>query len=180
MPDPKALVTRCSCGLPFVTRVERKPTDIGKSQSPSSSPSKAFKRLIKNGQYHPVIGSPKQKSPPKAEKRRPKVLLGGPIYFTSCLESKGPKSLRQWGPTALTKNCFRLAGQWRLLGSQCGCQSSATTLSDILQHPLHLSVRVSPKHLESYVKEFEYRFNRQTIPEMMLGELLSRFPEVDA
>jgi len=39
---------------------------------------------------------------------------------------------------------------------------------------------VSPKHLEAYVKEFEYRFNRRTTPEVMLGELLSRFPELDA
>ena len=41
-------------------------------------------------------------------------------------------------------------------------------------------ISVSPKYLESYVKEFEYRFNRRTTPEMMLGELLSRFPELDA
>ncbi|MEP5780918.1 MAG: IS1595 family transposase [Hyphomicrobiales bacterium] len=39
---------------------------------------------------------------------------------------------------------------------------------------------VSAKHLETYVKEFEYRFNRRTTPEVMLGELLSRFPELDA
>lgn len=41
-------------------------------------------------------------------------------------------------------------------------------------------ISVSPKYLESYVKEFEYRFNRRTNPEVMLGELLSRFPELDA
>lgn len=39
---------------------------------------------------------------------------------------------------------------------------------------------VSPKYLEAYVKEFEYRFNRRTTPEVMLVELLSRFPELDA
>lgn len=39
---------------------------------------------------------------------------------------------------------------------------------------------VSPKYLEAYVKEFEYRFNRRTTPEVMLDELLSRFPELDA
>jgi transposase-like protein len=39
---------------------------------------------------------------------------------------------------------------------------------------------VSPKHLEAYVKEFEYRFNRRMRPETMLSELLSRFPELDA
>lgn len=39
---------------------------------------------------------------------------------------------------------------------------------------------VSPKYLEAYVKEFEYRFNRRTTPEVMLGELLSRFPELNA
>ncbi len=39
---------------------------------------------------------------------------------------------------------------------------------------------VSPRYLEAYVKEFEYRFNRRTTPEVMLGELLSRFPELDA
>lgn len=39
---------------------------------------------------------------------------------------------------------------------------------------------VSPKHLERYVKEFEYRFNRRLRPEVMLGELLSRFPELGA
>ncbi|MFG5382825.1 IS1595 family transposase [Yoonia sp. R2-816] len=36
---------------------------------------------------------------------------------------------------------------------------------------------VSHKHLERYVKEFEYRFNRRMRPEAMLSELLSRFPE---
>ena len=41
-------------------------------------------------------------------------------------------------------------------------------------------ISVSPKYLESYVKEFEYRFNRRTSPEKMLSELLSRFPELDA
>lgn len=39
---------------------------------------------------------------------------------------------------------------------------------------------VSAKYLETYVKEFEYRFNRRTTPEVMLGELLSRFPELGA
>lgn len=39
---------------------------------------------------------------------------------------------------------------------------------------------VSPKYLETYVKEFEYRFNRRTTPEVMLGELLSRFSELGA
>ncbi|WP_339639363.1 IS1595 family transposase [uncultured Sulfitobacter sp.] len=39
---------------------------------------------------------------------------------------------------------------------------------------------VSPKYLEAYVKEFEYRFNRRTTPEVMLDELLSRFPELGA
>jgi hypothetical protein len=75
MPDPKALEARFSGGLPFVTKVERKPTDRGKSRSPSIFPIKAFKRVIKNGQYHPGIGSPKQKSPQKAGKRKPAVML---------------------------------------------------------------------------------------------------------
>lgn len=39
---------------------------------------------------------------------------------------------------------------------------------------------VSHKHLERYVKEFEYRFNRRLRPEVMIHELLSRFPELDA
>ncbi|NVK15028.1 MAG: IS1595 family transposase [Rhodobacteraceae bacterium] len=39
---------------------------------------------------------------------------------------------------------------------------------------------VSHKHLQRYVKEFEYRFNRRMRPEAMLSELLSRFPEMDA
>ncbi len=39
---------------------------------------------------------------------------------------------------------------------------------------------VSRKHLERYVKEFEYRFNRRMRPETMLNELLTRFPEMDA
>lgn len=43
---------------------------------------------------------------------------------------------------------------------------------------MHTSV--SHKHLERYVKEFEYRFNRRMRPEVMLDELLSRFPELDA
>ena len=41
-------------------------------------------------------------------------------------------------------------------------------------------ISVSPEKLEDYAKEFEYRFNRRTTPEVMLGELLSRFPELDA
>ena len=41
-------------------------------------------------------------------------------------------------------------------------------------------ISVSPAYLETYVKEFEYRFNRRTTPEVMLGELLSRFPELGA
>jgi transposase len=39
---------------------------------------------------------------------------------------------------------------------------------------------VSPKYLEAYVKEFEYRFNRRTTPHLMLDELLSRFLELGA
>jgi transposase len=38
---------------------------------------------------------------------------------------------------------------------------------------------VSQKHLQRYVKEFEYRFNRRMRPETMLDELLSRFPDLD-
>lgn len=41
-------------------------------------------------------------------------------------------------------------------------------------------ISVSPKYLERYAKEFEYRFNRRMHPETMLNELLSRFPERDA
>lgn len=41
-------------------------------------------------------------------------------------------------------------------------------------------ISVSPKYLENYAKEFEYRFNRRQTPQMMLDELLSRFPELDA
>lgn len=39
---------------------------------------------------------------------------------------------------------------------------------------------VSPKYLERYAKEFEYRFNRRMRPETMMDELLSRFPEMGA
>lgn len=39
---------------------------------------------------------------------------------------------------------------------------------------------VSPKYMERYAKEFEYRLNRRMRPEAMLSELLSRFPELDA
>lgn len=39
-------------------------------------------------------------------------------------------------------------------------------------------ISVSKKHMEKYAKEFEYRFNRRMTPQMMLGELLSRFPEL--
>ena len=39
-------------------------------------------------------------------------------------------------------------------------------------------ISVSGKHLQRYVKEFEYRFNRRMRPEVMLSELLSRFPEL--
>lgn len=41
-------------------------------------------------------------------------------------------------------------------------------------------VSVSGQHLERYVKEFEFRFNRRMRPETMLAELLTRFPELDA
>ncbi|QBF32612.1 IS1595 family transposase [Thalassococcus sp. S3] len=41
-------------------------------------------------------------------------------------------------------------------------------------------ISVSPKYLETYVKEFGYRFNRRMRPQTMLDELLSRFPELDA
>ncbi len=43
-----------------------------------------------------------------------------------------------------------------------------------------LAMSPDPKHLQRYVKEFEYRFNRRMRPETMLSELLSRFPELDA
>ncbi|WP_370372548.1 IS1595 family transposase [Henriciella pelagia] len=39
---------------------------------------------------------------------------------------------------------------------------------------------VSKKYLERYAKEFEYRFNRRVTPDAMLGELLTRFPELSA
>lgn len=39
-------------------------------------------------------------------------------------------------------------------------------------------VSVSKRHMEKYVKEFEYRFNRRTTPGAMLSELLTRFPEM--
>ena len=39
---------------------------------------------------------------------------------------------------------------------------------------------VSKKYLERYAKEFEYRFNRRMTPDAMLGELLTRFPELSA
>jgi len=39
---------------------------------------------------------------------------------------------------------------------------------------------VSAKHLNSYVKEFEYRFNRRNRPETMLPELLSTFRPLNA
>ena len=41
-------------------------------------------------------------------------------------------------------------------------------------------VSVSGKHLERYVKEFEFRFNRRMRPETMMAELLTRFPELGA
>lgn len=41
-------------------------------------------------------------------------------------------------------------------------------------------VSVSRKHLQKYVKEFEYRFNRRMTPSAMLSELLTRFPGLEA
>lgn len=41
-------------------------------------------------------------------------------------------------------------------------------------------VSVSPKYMERYAKEFEYRFNRRMTPQMMIGELLTRFPDLSA
>ena len=34
-------------------------------------------------------------------------------------------------------------------------------------------------NLARYAKEFEYRFNRRMTPEVMLEELITRFPEVE-
>lgn len=39
---------------------------------------------------------------------------------------------------------------------------------------------VSPKYLERYAKEFEWRFNRRSRPETMLSEALTTFPDQDA
>lgn len=41
-------------------------------------------------------------------------------------------------------------------------------------------VWVSPKYLDRYAKEFEYRFNRRNCPETMLSELLTSFSKADA
>jgi transposase-like protein len=41
-------------------------------------------------------------------------------------------------------------------------------------------VHVSPKYLETYAKEFEYRFDRRECPETMISELLSTFPKPGA
>jgi transposase-like protein len=40
-------------------------------------------------------------------------------------------------------------------------------------------ISVSKKHLQTYVKEFEYRFNRRMTPSAMFSELLTRFPELE-
>jgi transposase-like protein len=62
-----------------------------------------------------------------------------------------------------------------------------TTVNSIENFWRHLkcSIRgthtsVSPKYLERYAKEFEYRFNRRTRPASMLSELLSSFAKPDA
>lgn len=36
-------------------------------------------------------------------------------------------------------------------------------------------IHISPKHVEKYIGEFEYRYNRRNKPEIMIGELLSGF-----
>jgi transposase len=36
---------------------------------------------------------------------------------------------------------------------------------------------VSAKHLQRYVKEFEYRFNRRSAPASMFASLISEFPK---
>jgi transposase-like protein len=38
-------------------------------------------------------------------------------------------------------------------------------------------ISVSPKHLERYVKEFEFRFNRRSAPASMFASLISEFPK---
>lgn len=38
---------------------------------------------------------------------------------------------------------------------------------------------VSAKHLDRYVKEFEFRFNRRTRPASMFAALISEFPQGD-
>jgi len=42
-------------------------------------------------------------------------------------------------------------------------------------HATH--IHVSPEHLETYAKEFEYRFNRRENPEKMFPELISTFQD---
>lgn len=41
-------------------------------------------------------------------------------------------------------------------------------------------ISVSPKYMERYAKEFEYRFNRRMTPQMMFDELTTRFPDLTA
>lgn len=81
-------------------------------------------------------------------------------YETKTINKR--KSGKYVGPNGETVNAIE--NFWRHL--KCSIEGT------------HISV--SPKYLERYAKEFEYRFNRRMRPETMLDELLSRFPELDA
>ena len=69
-------------------------------------------------------------------------------------------------------------------GEYVGFQGASTNWIENFWRHLKCSIvgthiSVSPKHLERYVKEFEFRFNRRTAPASMFASLISEFPKGD-
>ena len=81
---------------------------------------------------------------------------------TRLTDTRADEASPRFGPNGETVNAIE--NFWRHL--KCSIEGTHTS--------------VSRQHLERYVKEFEFRFNRRMRPETMLFELLTRFPSLDA
>jgi transposase-like protein/predicted RNA-binding Zn-ribbon protein involved in translation (DUF1610 family) len=67
-------------------------------------------------------------------------------------------------------------------GEYVGFQGATVNSIEAFWRHLKCSIQgthtsVSPKHLQRYVKEFEFRFNRRSQPSSMFDELISEFPK---
>ena len=68
------------------------------------------------------------------------------------------------------------------VGEYVGFQGATVNSIEGFWRHLKMSINgthtsVSPKHLNRYVKEFEFRFNRRNAPETMFASLISEFPK---